>query len=42
VWQEFKEFAMKGSAAASREGRQVAWSASEFAGFRHGYSSLRY
>ena len=29
-------------AAAGREGRQVAWSASEFAGFRHGYAGTIY
>ena len=28
--------------AAGREGRQVAWSASEFAGFRHGYAGTIY
>ena len=29
-------------AAAGRDGRQVAWSASEFAGFRHGYAGTIY
>src|SRR6202011_4089106 len=30
------------AAAASREGRLVEWSASEFAGFRHGYAGTIY